>query len=97
MKVREVNPQIAAHLRAAKVLAKQQRTIPLGLDIAVVFERQRNHVLRRQIEIAGANQESQAAGVGEIDRGDDPLLIGPRQKAQRLRPGRQHGDVGRLG
>ena len=52
--------QGAAGLSTAKHLAGQQRTIALDFNVDVVFDGQRHDVLRREIEIAGAQQGVEA-------------------------------------
>ena len=53
--------QQAAALGAPQHFAREQRAIALHFDIDIVLERQRDHVLRRKIEVAGADQRIEAA------------------------------------
>ncbi len=74
--------QQAAALGAPQHFAGQQRAIALHFDIDVVLERQRNHILRREIKIARADQRVEARRIVEIDRRHVSGLVRMSQPAQ---------------
>src|SRR6185312_12564223 len=47
--------QKSAGFGAAQHFAGKQRSVTLDLDVDIVFERERNHVLRGEVQVAGAN------------------------------------------
>jgi hypothetical protein len=57
--------QRAATLRAPQNFLHQKWTVALNRDVDIVFERERDNVLHRQIEIAGAYQRFQSRRVGK--------------------------------
>ena len=60
--------QQSAALGAPQHFAREQRAIALHFDIDIVFERERNHVLSREIKIARADERLEARRIRQIDR-----------------------------
>src|ERR1700678_4336817 len=69
--------QGAARLRSLQVPLRDERIVAAYFDVDVVFERERNGVLRGEVQHAGADQRSDAFGIGESDRGNGYCQIGP--------------------
>src|SRR5580692_2417116 len=87
---RDVLPHVAqqaAALGAPQQLALEQRAIALDFDIDTVLERERNHVLRRNVKVARPDERVEARRIGEVDGWDVSLLIGARQPAELARRG----------
>src|SRR5476649_2619712 len=66
--------QQAAALGAPQNLPRQEWAVTLHRDIQIILERQGDHVLRRQIEVAAAHQGFKPRRVGQPGRRHNPLL-----------------------
>ena len=53
--------QHAAAFGAPQNFTRQQRPVALHFDVDIVFNRERDHILRGQIKVAGADQRSASA------------------------------------
>ncbi len=64
--------QSSAALSAPQHLLGEQRTVALHFNVDVVFDRERDHVLRREVQIARADQRIQARRIRQPYRRNAP-------------------------
>ena len=76
-------------LGAEQIGVGQIETVALDFDVDIVFERQSDGVLQRQVQVPGAHQPVQAAGIGVIDRRDVAPLVRLRKPRIPVRCGRR--------